>query len=133
MYSLDPTGLWRHWGGGATCIGKYSTNVRKRLHQLLKEGKQKGESISDWKQALNTAMKSLMLEIYDGNDREQNVEDMDEEIKSSTYDAIVIFGSLGISSNDRQTRCAVIASDVVIEYARKCYRDIIQEKAGARR
>jgi 20S proteasome alpha/beta subunit len=35
LHVVDPTGHWRHYGGGATAIGKHASLIRTKLHTLL--------------------------------------------------------------------------------------------------
>jgi len=35
LHVVDPTGHWRHYGGGATAIGKHASLIRTKLHSLL--------------------------------------------------------------------------------------------------
>ena len=35
LYTVHPSGNWKQWGGGGTCIGKGGDLVRKRLYQIL--------------------------------------------------------------------------------------------------
>jgi len=35
MYTVDPSGGYKHWGGGGTAVGRNAEMVRKRLHKAL--------------------------------------------------------------------------------------------------
>ena len=128
LYTIDPTGNWKHWGGGGTCIGKGSHLVRKHLHQLLYEyhqdamtegvGSNEGKKHhpENWRQALDVAMRATFLAIEnDGNEVTQ-----DGKI-TAQYDAIVLFGKGKVESD--ACRCAKIDQKAISESYLKCIAD----------
>jgi len=125
LYTIDPSGNWKHWGGGGTCIGKSAVIVRKHLHQILypmSEGIVSNEKQNcypkNWTQALDIAMQAC----YDGIEKSENEDDMnqhiiEEERAASQYDAIVLFGS---ETNSDKCRCSKIDQEAILASYRKC-------------
>ena len=57
VYTVDPSGSWRHWGSGCTAIGKNAEQVRSELYKELVDNK---SFALNPRSALQVAMKSLL-------------------------------------------------------------------------
>lgn len=58
LYTVDPTGGWQHYGGGATAIGRGAEEVRTQLYKAKKDAVSSGDL--DAKAALRIAISSLV-------------------------------------------------------------------------
>jgi 20S proteasome alpha/beta subunit len=72
LYTVDPTGGWQHYGGGATAIGRGAEEVRTRLYKAIKDDA--SDDHSGAKAALRIAISALMekpIKNWDDNDADK--------------------------------------------------------------
>jgi len=78
IYTVDPSGTWKHWGSGLTCIGLYAETIRRHLLQkyiLLTEENYTSLSMNThpWEQrAIELAVQALLHALL----LEEDVEDV---------------------------------------------------------
>jgi 20S proteasome alpha/beta subunit len=112
FYTVDPSGNWIHWGGGATCIGKDAEKVRMQLHRSLHDNKNKRPN--NWGEALGLAM-DAMVKTFHGDI--ETLGKLSEKEIMNEFNAIVIFGHCDKTSQDPV--CAVIdGSSIYKSYLR---------------
>jgi len=140
MYTLDPSGNWKHWGGGATCIGKGAELVRKQLYQTLyckdDDDEDNDEKLSirrkhhypkTWAQALEIAMEAT-FKVMDLDELADDKQDSSNETTMADYDAVVLFGNDSGAGRRRVSRCAVIDRQFIAETYRKCADNARQKR-----
>ena len=59
IYTVDPSGTWKHWGSGLTSIGLHSESLRKHLDQIRLKPCDTNMKYS-WERALEVAIKALL-------------------------------------------------------------------------
>jgi 20S proteasome alpha/beta subunit len=100
LFSLDPSGGFRHWGS-ATAIGRGAQQVRKRLYEsLVVSSKNKEEAPSNGKKALEEALKACMTAMREAS----------HNLDSDQYQALFVW-----TEKDGQMRVATIDPDQVHE------------------
>ena len=101
FYTVDPSGNWMHWGGGATCIGKDAEKLRMQIHRLLHDNTSKRPN--NWGEALDLAM-DAMVNTFHGH--LEKVGELTEKEIMQEFNGVVIFGYCG--KNRQNPVCAVI-------------------------
>ena len=64
-YTVDPSGLWRHFASGATAIGRHADKVKEELKEALKERKSRSA-----KDGLDIAVESIMKGVSMANEKD---------------------------------------------------------------
>ena len=72
MYTIDPTGGWQHYGGGATAVGRGAKEVRALLYKNIKNGTLTEDSDGNVSNALRIAISSLVGESIKEGDNEED-------------------------------------------------------------
>jgi 20S proteasome alpha/beta subunit len=122
IFTLDPSGNFRHCIGGVATIGKNSELVRQSLCKVLQKDDTNGKdsSTSSVQNCLDIAIESIMINNFDA----QNISPSDRRI-ANQFEAIVVFG--GGRSNGRSYSCASLKSDFIFSSYQRCAEAIIQK------
>jgi 20S proteasome alpha/beta subunit len=107
VFTVDPSGAWRHWGSGCTCIGRNAEDIRQELYDQLKETEEPANL--NPLLALKVALKSLLKATHAASVNQEN----------DDYDAILMWVD---PSDCSQCRVASIDPDTT-----KACRDEIWE------
>lgn len=109
VYSVDPSGAWRHWGSGCTAIGRNSEDIRQQLHDELQEEPANLNPL----RSLKVALKALLLATRAASVNQDN----------DDYNAVLVWVDPGGS----QCRVATVDSRAL-----KACRDEIWEALAAK-
>ena len=88
LYSVDPSGGWRSWGGHATAIGKHAESTRRALWEKLGEH----EKDLDIQEALEIALEALLFPSKQSNSNmsAEDLQALKEETNVENIDAVVL-------------------------------------------
>jgi len=83
LYTVDPTGGWLHYGGGATAVGRGAQDVRALLYTALKSAASTRDD--DSSEALRVAISSLIGKSLKDDDKNEDY--------SSKLEALLVWKS----------------------------------------
>uniref|UniRef100_A0A7S4JFZ6 Uncharacterized protein n=1 Tax=Odontella aurita TaxID=265563 RepID=A0A7S4JFZ6_9STRA len=143
LYTIDPAGGWRHWGGGGTAVGRKADIVRRKLHGALQyshdDDSHEEKALTppglgrprDWSEALDVAMRSLIesTEMDDEGHWKRWNDDCNgayDELMGGQFDAVIVIG--GRFGELVQNRCFAVDSEVVKASYIRCRRGIATTK-----
>jgi len=116
IYTIDPSGGWRHRHGAIAAIGRGAERITASTSSLEEDLTKRGTESIGWRRALEVAMNAAV------NTFENNEDASDTDTSSDPtgrYSAVVIFGSCG--GRRTTSRCAAVCPDVIEE----CYKRVI--------
>lgn len=102
-YSVDPSGLWRHFASGATAIGRHADKVKDELKEALKESKYRSA-----KDGLDLAVASIIKGTSKANEKDD----------LNSYEALLM-------QNDNQGYCQT--SRISYHSLEKCYQSYMNQ------
>ncbi len=103
IYTVDPTGLWRHFGSGSTAIGRHADKVKEALKEALEE-----VPVLNAKLGLDMALSSIMKGVSKSN----------EKFDSDTYSGLLI-------SMDENGCCQM--SKITADSIDECYKRYLKQ------
>jgi 20S proteasome alpha/beta subunit len=115
LFSLDPSGGFRHWGS-ATAIGRGAQQVRKHLYESLvvsSKSKKEDEVSSNGKKALEDALRACLTAMREAS----------HNLDSDQYQAIFVW-----TEGDGQMRVATIDPDQVHECQQMLQKELESPK-----
>ena len=121
IYTVDPTGNFRHCVGGVATIGKNANFVKESIYNALKDGTNRKDSLDhDVQHNLDIVLKSILENVIDIDD----ISPSDIE-KAKQFEAIVVFGN-------RQTKhkpytCALLKNESILRSYKRCIKAIIKK------
>jgi len=115
MYTIDPSGGWRHRHGTIAAIGRGAERISVSSSMLEEDLTNYRIKSSGWRRALDVAMNAA-INTFEKNEDNSNVEVLNNPTEK--YSAVVIFGNC---SGKRTSRCAAVCPDVIEE----CYKRVI--------
>eukprot|EP00985_Skeletonema_marinoi_P020711 scaffold12372_cov105-Skeletonema_marinoi.AAC.3 len=116
MYTIDPSGGWRHRHGTIAAIGRGAERISVSSSSMLEEDLTNYRiKSSGWRRALDVAMNAA-INTFEKNEDNSNVEVLNNPTEN--YSAVVIFGNC---SGRRTSRCAAVCPDDIEE----CYKRAI--------
>jgi 20S proteasome alpha/beta subunit len=116
MYTIDPSGGWRHRHGTIAAIGRGAERISVSSSSMLEEDLTKYRTNSSgWRRALYVAMNAAIT-TFEKSEDNSNVDVLNNPTEK--YSAVVIFGNC---SGRRTSRCAAVCPSVIEE----CYKRAI--------
>ena len=120
IYTIDPSGGWRHRHGTIAAIGRGAERIAASTEDLTKF---RTKSIG-WRRALDVAMNAA-VNTFERNDDTPNIDTTSDP--TGRYSAVVIFGNCG--GRRTTSRCAAVCPDVIEEcYKRVIFSDRLEEQ-----
>ncbi len=116
IYTIDPSGGWRHRHGAIAAIGRGAERIAASSslagEDLTKTFRTKS---SGWRRALDVAMIAT-INTFEKNEDVSNIDMLSDP--TERYSAVVIFGKC---KGGRTSRCAAVCPDVI----KDCYKRVI--------
>lgn len=121
IYTLDPSGNFRHCVGGVATIGKNANIVRDSMCNALKDVTMRKDSLDyDIQHHVDIALKSILENVIETDD----ISPSDME-KAKQFEAIVVFGNR--KSSYKSYSCAILKTESILRSYKRCIKAIIQK------
>ena len=120
IYTIDPSGGWRHRHGTIAAIGRGAERIAASSSLLGGGDFTKFRTkASGWRWALDVAMNAAINTLEKNEELSHNIEMLNDPAEK--YSAVVIFGNC---SGSRTSRCAAVCPDVIEE----CYKRAVSSE-----
>lgn len=119
IYTIDPSGGWRHRHGTMAAIGRGAERITALSSSLEEDLTKHASKSSGWRRALDVAMNAA-INTFEKNEDTSNIDTSTNP--KERYSAVVIFGNCG--GRRTSSRCAAVCPDVIEE----CYKCHLPER-----